>query len=116
MPDPIIRGPKVPLKWSTFAITGYVVEKDDLSHECDSVRLEDEAGAYVCEITGLRRKKTRSLEVMPLAAATRPVEGDEFTYGTPSLKITVESVKESFTKNGALKWSINGTHCPLINT
>lgn len=116
MPDPIIRGPKVPLKWSTFLLTGYVVEKDDISNECDSVLLEDETGAYICEITGLRRKKTRSLEVMPLAAATIPVEGEEFTYGTPALKGTINSIKQSFTKSGAVKWTISITHCPLINT
>lgn len=116
MPDPTIRGPKVPLKWSTFTISGYVAEKDDIGHEVDTVRIEDENSQYVCEVTGLRRKKTRTLEVIPLAAATRPVEGDEFTYGTPALKITVESVKESFGKGAALKWTITGTHCPLINT
>lgn len=115
MPDPIIRGPKIPLAWSTVKATGYVVEKDDEDEKCDQVLLEDEDSQYCTEITGLRKMEDRTIEVMPLSGlASPPTSGTLFTYGTKQISIT--SIKKSRVKGQAAKWTITGNRCPDIHT
>lgn len=115
MPDPTIRGPKIPLAWSTVKAAGYVVEKDDVDEKCDQVLLEDEDSRFCTEITKLRQQTERTIEVMPLSGMNNPpVAGDLFTYDTTQISIT--SIKKSRAKGVAVKWTITGNHCPDIHT
>lgn len=119
MSDPIIRGPKVPLKWSTTKAEGYVVEKFDRERKTDTVEIEDEDSAYICEITGLRRHQEISIEVMPLSGlGTPPIESDIFEYGegAGAVKFSIAIIKESTAKGGAMKWTMSGKFLPLVHT
>ena len=120
MSDPIIRGPKIPLSWSTVTITGYVVEKTDEDVKCDAVELEDEAGQFCTEITGLRLKTDLSIEVWPLSTLSgAPVPTDIFTWGTGggAKKMSIRQVKKSRAKgNKQEMWTLSGVFLPLVHT
>jgi hypothetical protein len=110
-----IRGPKIPLAWSTVTATGYIVEKFDEDEKVDQALIEDEESQYVAEITGLRAMTERTIEVMPITGLqTPPVAGDLFTYD--SKKISVLSIKKSKVKGEAMKWTITGNFLPLVHT
>jgi hypothetical protein len=110
-----IRGPKIPLAWSTVKAEGYVVEKADDDAKCDQVLIDDEDGVYNTEISKLREMSERSIEVMPLSGLSEPpVAGDIFTYGAK--KISVLSIKESRAKSQAMKWTISGNFVATIHT
>lgn len=116
MSDPVIRGPKIPLSWSTVKATGYVIEKFDDDEKVDRVLLEDEDSQYCTEITGLRKQNERTLEVMPLTGlSSPPAAGDIFTYDTTK-KISISSIKKARAKGQAVKWTITGIFCPDIHT
>jgi len=113
--DPIIRGPKVPLAWSTVKATGYVVEKFDEDEKVDQVKLEDEDSQICTEITNLRQETERTIEVMPLSGlSTPPKAGDLFTYDSNKLSIT--SIKKARAKGAAVKWTITGVFLPYVHT
>ncbi len=119
MSDPIIRGPKIPLAWSTVKATGYVVEKFDEDQKVDEVLIEDEDSQYVTEVTGLRRHSEMSLEVMPLSSVgTPPVAGEVFSYGASpdTKKFSVSSIKVARSKGQAVKWTLAGKFLPLVHT
>jgi hypothetical protein len=110
-----IRGPKIPLAWSTVKTEGYVVEKADDDSKCDNVLIEDEDSQYCTEVTNLRPMADRVIEVMPLSGlGETPIPGQIFTYGTK--KISIISVKESRAKGQAMKWTITGIFLPGIHT
>lgn len=114
MSDPIIRGPKIPLAWSTIKATGYVVEKHDDDEKVDRVLLEDEDSQFCTEITGLRKQSDVTIEVMPLEGLDEPPEaGDLFTYGAK--QISISSIKKARAKGQAVKWTITGINCPDIH-
>jgi hypothetical protein len=114
--DPVIRGAKVPLAWSTVKATGYVVEKFDEDEKVDQVLLEDEDSQYCTEITMLRQQTERTIEVMPLTGlATPPEAGDLFVYDTTK-KFSITSIKKNRAKGGAVKWTLTGNFLPYVHT
>lgn len=114
MSDPVIRGPKIPLSWSTIKATGYVVEKHDEDEKVDQVLLEDEDSRSCTEITGLRAETEVTIEVMPLSGlASPPQAGQLFSYGTK--QISIKTIKKARAKGAAVKWTITGNNCPLIH-
>lgn len=114
MPDPTIRGPKIPLAWSTEKSTGYVVEKTDEDEKCDQVLIDDEDSVYCTEITGLRKMAEQTIEVMPLSGvAAPPSPGDVFIWGDKAMSIL--TIKKSRSKGNAMKWTITGNSCPGIS-
>ena len=115
MPEPTIRGPKIPLQWSTTKIEGFVVEKVDNERSADNVLIEDEDSQYCTEVAGLRKKEMLDLEVMPLEdAEDLPEPGELFTYGTKEVSVT--SIKDMTVKGGPMKWAMKAVHCPDIHT
>ena len=115
MADPTLRGPKLPLSWSTTTITGYVVEKHDDDEKVDIVREEDENSQYCFEASGLRRMSDVTIEVLPLASlSSPPAAGDLLTYGSKAM--VIKSIKKARGKGAAVKWTISGESCPLIHT
>lgn len=119
MSDPIIRGPKLPLAWSTVAITGYVNEKTDEDIKVDAVELEDETSQVVTEVTGLRLKTDFSIEVWPLSTVSSPpVVTDIFTWGSGggAKKMSIRSIKKSRAKgNKQEMWTLSGVFLPLVH-
>lgn len=114
MGAPIIRGPKIPLAWSTIKTSGYVVDKHDEDEKVDQVLIEDEDSQIVTEVTNLRPQTDVTIDVMPLSGLNSPPKAsDLFTYGTKQISIT--SIKKSREKGQAVKWTISGNFLPGIH-
>lgn len=115
MPDPVIRGPKLPLAWSTEKATGYVVEKTDENKKTDQILLEDEDGQFCTEITKIRQIADYNIEVTPLSTISEsalPETGDIFTWGTKTMSILTISVQR--VKGQVMKWIMTGNKAPGI--
>lgn len=109
-----IRGEQ-PLKFGTTAITGYIVMEDiDKEDMADSVTIEDEDGDIVTDISGLTKRGSVKLTVVPNEDVVPPDVDDEMTVGVDGANITfvIDKISVSNKKKTASTWSIEGHYNP----
>lgn len=107
-----IRGIQ-PLSFGTVVTTGFVTESMGEDDSGGQVLIEDEGGDFCTEITGFGLKTDVTLEVIPKSTATKPAQGEIFTYGAK--KITVLGVNAKRVKKDVEKWTIKGDRLPNVS-
>lgn len=70
----------VAVTFGTFTYSGFIVDSSDRAKQGERLRVEDEDGQYVGDVSGYGIDETMSVELIFLSGASIPEPGDTLTF------------------------------------